>query len=279
MGTPEISVIIPTFGRADRVVLAADSVLAQDADVEVVVVDDGSPQPIRMKRERVSVLRLAANQGAAAARNEGVAAARADWIAFLDSDDVWTANSLRVRLDAARAASDPARTIWAAGFADIWPNGMRRTRVPKPSADIADAVSACWTCPGSTALLSRDAWRRSGGQDPRLRRLEDYDWLLRWIASGGQLAVHEGVAAEIARGARASPAAINEAAVYLRKKHARLSGRLMRRMRSYLALERAAAELGARNVIGGAAALAESWLLHPRAQVELEPFWNRATGR
>lgn len=253
---------------------AVKSALAQDVNLEVVVVDDGSPDPIVVAQERVKVLRLAANSGAAAARNAGVAAARAEWIAFLDSDDVWTPGSLRARLDTARGNGGEGPRIWVAGFADVWPDGRRTARVPRPSARLIDFASGCWTCPGSTALLTRSAWSVVGGQDENLRRLEDYDWLLRWALRGGAIAVHESIAAEITRGRRPSPQVIDAAANYIREKHQGLPAEALSRMNSYLALESAAARLGAGEIASGAAALMKSWLLHPRLQPALERFWS-----
>lgn len=277
MPAPDVSVIVPTFGRAAQVARAVASVLAQDADLEVVVVDDASPVPIAIDDKRVRVIRLAHNVGAAGARNAGVAAASSDWLAFLDSDDVWTPKSLGPRLELARAG-DHIRTIWGAGFASIWPDGRSLVRIPRASSSLADMTSGCWICPGSTALLSRAAWERSGGQDEALRRQEDYDWLLRWGQSGGLIAVHEGVAAEITRGPRGAPADAIAAAEYIRRKNADLPAALKKRMESYLLLEIGVAELGARRMFAGANALLQSWLLHPRVQASLEPFWRPKIG-
>lgn len=276
MATPAISVVIPTYMRVEHTTRAVRSALAQDVDLEIVVVDDGSPAPIVLNVDdvRIQMIRLERNVGAAGARNAGVAVAKAQWIAFLDSDDVWTPQSLLARFDEARASGDASNTIWAAGFADVWPDGRRFVRIPKASARIADFVSGCWSCPGSTALFSREAWERSGGQDVALRRLEDYDWLIRWGKAGGRLAVYEGVAAEISRGRRALPIAIGEAEAHLRAAHSGLPGPLLRRMECYLQLELAASRFHEGDGVGGAFALARSWALHPRLQVALEPFWE-----
>lgn len=273
---PELSVVIPTYGRAEPLERAVASALRQDVDLEVIVIDDASPTPIALSQDGARVVRLDANAGPAAARNAGVAAASADWIAFLDSDDVWLPETLRPRLDAARAGGDWARTIWAAGFADLWPDGRRAVRHPKPSMNSKAFASGCWMCPGSTALFHREAWLRIGEQDPHLRRLEDYDWLLLWAEAGGRLAVHDGTAAEITRGKRASPEAVAAAASYLRSKHASLPSDLKRRMESYLALELCAARLHAGDAVGGAGALLRSWLLHPRLHTPLERHWTPA---
>jgi GT2 family glycosyltransferase len=273
---PELSVIIPTFGRPLEVRRAVASALVQDVPLEVIVVDDGSPEPLPgFGDERVVIQRQSRNLGAAAARNHGARHARGAWLAFLDSDDVWPTGSLRERLDAARSAGADANIIWVSGFEDVWPNGRRRVRIPKESDVLEDYVSGCWGCPGSTALMSRSSWEKSGGQDENLRRLEDYDWLIRWIELGARVAVHPSVGAEIARGGRGSPEAIVQAAAYLLKKHSALAKALTTRMESYLNLEIGVACLHAGAMASGASALAKSWLLHPRLQPSLEHFWKR----
>ena len=89
---PEVSVIIPTFNRAEYLGESIDSVLAQEGpSFEVIIVDDGStddtPSVLAPYGSRVQVLRQP-NRGIAAARNAGVTAARGDFIAFHDSDDM-----------------------------------------------------------------------------------------------------------------------------------------------------------------------------------------------
>lgn len=91
-----VSVVIPTYNRAARLLRAVGSALAQThPDVEVVVVDDGSTDGThdvlteRMSGDsRVRYLDRP-NGGPAAARNTGLDAARGDYVAFLDSDDEW----------------------------------------------------------------------------------------------------------------------------------------------------------------------------------------------
>ncbi|MEZ5996617.1 MAG: glycosyltransferase family 2 protein [Hyphomonadaceae bacterium] len=277
MSDPELSVIVPTHEREALVARAVASALSQGVGVEVIVVDDGSPKPIAaFADERVKVVRLEQNRGAAAARNAGVLASRAPWIAFLDSDDIWPAGTLRPRFERAREQGGSANVIWAAGFTDIWPDGRQRARIPRQAATAEEFAAGCWFCPGSTALLSRAAWAASGGQDESLRRLEDYDWLLRWGLSGGRVNVFPAPSAEISRGGRASASAIAAAAARLKAKHSALSAALRGPMASYLCLEHSAALLHEGAVVRGLGALAKSWLLHPRLQPALERFWTPA---
>jgi cellulose synthase/poly-beta-1,6-N-acetylglucosamine synthase-like glycosyltransferase len=115
---PLVSVVIPTYKRTQQTIDAIDSVFAQTAaDLEVIVVDDGSPDGsgdtleslFRQRTEdagRLSFYRQA-NQGASAARNTGAAHARGEYLAFLDSDDLWYPEKLERQL-AAFAQLSPA---------------------------------------------------------------------------------------------------------------------------------------------------------------------------
>lgn len=86
------SIIIPTFNHAEYLPAAVASALAQTADVEVIVVDDGSTDNTAqvmarlLDDDRLSFASLP-HQGVAAARNFGIDAASGDFIMFLDADD------------------------------------------------------------------------------------------------------------------------------------------------------------------------------------------------
>jgi len=107
---PSVSVIIPTYNRADLLPAAVSSALMQEPmPLEVLVVDDGStdataevcrrfPHPVRVIRQE--------NAGAAAARNRGIAEAKGEIVAFLDSDDVWLPGKLAVQLEALAQVPD-----------------------------------------------------------------------------------------------------------------------------------------------------------------------------
>jgi GT2 family glycosyltransferase len=103
MSGPLFSVIIPVFNGEAFVARAVDSVLAQTYPYkEIIVVDDGStdstPDVIATYRDQVRYLRQS-NLGVAAARNAGARAALGDWLAFLDADDWYLPDRLRLHAD------------------------------------------------------------------------------------------------------------------------------------------------------------------------------------
>jgi glycosyltransferase involved in cell wall biosynthesis len=91
-----VSVIVPTYNRADCIGETLDCLLAQThTNWELVLVDDGSTDDTRsVVEERFrndDRLRYVyqQNAGVSHARNTGLATAKGDFIAFLDSDDRW----------------------------------------------------------------------------------------------------------------------------------------------------------------------------------------------
>jgi glycosyltransferase involved in cell wall biosynthesis len=99
-----VSILLPVWNRAAALGTAIDSVVAQTlTDWELLVVDDGSaddvPAVLARYRDdpRVRLLTLP-HGGVARARNAGIAAARGQYLAWLDSDDEFTPEHLRVLL-------------------------------------------------------------------------------------------------------------------------------------------------------------------------------------
>lgn len=118
MASPLVSVVVPTFNRADCLADTLSSVFAQThQDIEVLLVDDGSTDGTRALVEsrwgRDSRLRylFQPNRGVSAARNYGMREARGDYIAFLDSDDTWMPWKLEAQL-ACLAVFPDAGMIW-----------------------------------------------------------------------------------------------------------------------------------------------------------------------
>jgi glycosyltransferase involved in cell wall biosynthesis len=102
-----VSVIIPTYNRARLLPRAVTSALAaMEPQDELIVVDDGSTDDTREVLagfgDRLRYVRTE-NRGVGPARNRGVQEARSPLVAFLDSDDEWMADSLRLKRAVLRA--------------------------------------------------------------------------------------------------------------------------------------------------------------------------------
>jgi glycosyltransferase involved in cell wall biosynthesis len=123
----DVSVVIPSYNRAELLPLTLRSVLAQVLPPrEIIVVDDGSTDDTaRVLEGFAPVVRLVtiANSGSIVARNVGLRAAACEFVAFCDSDDLWGPNFLS-RM-AALWHAEPRIKVAYANFhifaGDTWP--------------------------------------------------------------------------------------------------------------------------------------------------------------
>src|SRR2546428_514370 len=100
--TPLISIIIPTYNSGRFVAQAVQSVLKQTYRCyEILVVDDGSTdetKDVLSKFGNCIKYIYQENRGPSAARNVGIKVARGKYVCFLDADDMWVPNKLKVQL-------------------------------------------------------------------------------------------------------------------------------------------------------------------------------------
>lgn len=102
---PVVSVIIPSYNYADYIGRAIDSVLSQSFhDLEIIVVDDASTDNThgvidQFNDQRIFYIRHEVNQGPNAARNTGILHSRGSLLAFLDSDDFWMPDKLKLQIE------------------------------------------------------------------------------------------------------------------------------------------------------------------------------------
>ncbi len=90
--TPLVSIIIPTFNRADYLKKAIESAQQQTyPHTEIIVVNDGSTDGTADYLNQCQGITFInqENMGNAAARNRGLKIAKGKYIGFLDSDDQW----------------------------------------------------------------------------------------------------------------------------------------------------------------------------------------------
>lgn len=188
-----VSVIIPVFRSAGYIAGTLASVFKQSyRDVEVIVVNDGSPDTPQLIdalgpwRHAIVYLEQE-NAGAGAARNAGLARARGDLVAFLDADDRWLPHFLE-----AQVAFLSARPGWDMVYANARITGdtplagktfMDTTPSEGPVSFHSLLAQQC-TVITSSVVARRGAIASVGGFDASLRRGQDFDLWLR-LAHGG----------------------------------------------------------------------------------------------
>jgi glycosyltransferase involved in cell wall biosynthesis len=177
-----VSVIIPTFNRATLVPRAIESVLAQSAvdQCDIVVVDDGgrdnTAAVVARYGAHVRYMRQD-NAGLAAARNTGIRASRGEFVAFVDDDDEWLPDKVRLQLDAfarwpqALLVAGCAYDRDAAGL--VTPRSVPPVPLDSP-VDLAPALFAENVLIMPTVILRRRVLQQAGLFWEALRRVEDH---------------------------------------------------------------------------------------------------------
>lgn len=189
-----VSVVIPTYNRAETLPRAIDSVLQQThTELELFVVDDGStdetPTVVReYDDDRLTYIRHEENQNASAARNTGLDEATGKYVAFLDSDDEWHPEKLTRQVEAMEAA--PADCVGNYCGVEI----RRGSRLTKLLGDIFDndatysgqeaVVTGLLTLSGlmhagSTLFVRRSAVEEIDGFDEQFDRHQDIEFTVR----------------------------------------------------------------------------------------------------
>src|SRR5208283_2928313 len=197
---PFVSVVIPTYNRAQETIAAIESVLAQTyPNFEIIVVDDGSTDGSieaiqRFTDQRTSYCRQIfffsqPNQGASAARNTGISKARGEYIAFLDSDDSWEDEKLECQMQALEQFKNEcgvcftdARLVNNSGMdiSSFQLHGRNYKQLIGIDRDavksLAESFSGFWI---SSLLVRADLVRQIGGFTGDISFVEDRDFHFR----------------------------------------------------------------------------------------------------
>jgi glycosyltransferase involved in cell wall biosynthesis len=187
---PQTSVLMPAYRAEDTVREAVESALAQSvSDLELIVVDDASPVPVRealsgIADPRLRVILRSRNGGPAAARNTALRHARARLVSQLDADDVWKPDYLEHVLP---EFADPAVGLVYANAEILGHPTGHDTYVFDPSPHPIDRfpkLAEQNPVPALTATMRARAVREVGGYARWLPMAQDYHLYLKLAAAG-----------------------------------------------------------------------------------------------
>jgi glycosyltransferase involved in cell wall biosynthesis len=202
--SPLVSVIIPTYNRADVISLTIDNVFSQTyKNIELILIDDGSTDNtqaiLSTYGSRIRVI-TQANAGPAAARNRGIEVSQGSIIAFQDSDDLWKPTKLE-RQVALMSHFDDSVPCCLCNASYTVPIGRRNTSFDNacinPSHEeglwinVAEVLATRFVLFNQTVAIRRSALEKVGGFDESLKYMEDYDLPLRLAVEGPWAFIHD----------------------------------------------------------------------------------------
>lgn len=168
-----ISVVIPVYNGENFLAQAVDHILVQNYQpLEIIVIDDGSTdntvEVAAQLQDKIHYF-YQENSGPAAARNLGIKQAKGELIAFLDVDDRWSNNTLKILTEYLK--KHPESGI-AQGLI------IRQKINPITHKVIENSPPYNYINLGC-ALYRKSTFQQVGLFDETMRYGEDVDWYLR----------------------------------------------------------------------------------------------------
>ncbi|MDZ4076358.1 MAG: glycosyltransferase family 2 protein [Hylemonella sp.] len=214
MSSPLISLVVLGFRNFDVTTRAClDSLVPwlDDPEIEVLVVDNGSPDDSAQKtaawcaaHPQVTCLLSESNRGFAGGMNWGAGQARGRWLLLVNNDTIFPARTLDALKSGVREV--PADVAMLGPVTNAAGNGQR---LWKPGATHEDWLQVgqwlnenpthqlmpAYRCDFFCIAIRRDAWDRLGGLDLDfgLGYYEDFDFSLRLSQAGYRQMITEDV--------------------------------------------------------------------------------------
>jgi GT2 family glycosyltransferase len=199
----QVSVVVPSYGRPDRIRRLLGNLFEQKCDFkyEIIVVDDGSPEPIEptipdlLERSPVPIkCARKENGGPASARNHGAKIATGEYVIFIDDDMSVPPDLLQAHIDSQREVGggfincmfkwqidSPSKsfTKWYSRQTDTWVAALHKD-LESNSGTVFKAEHAS-SLTGCNLSVKREDYLRLGGIDEEYEHYgcEDQDLGLR----------------------------------------------------------------------------------------------------
>lgn len=186
-----VSVIIPTYGGAEYLQRAVDSVLAQTYNnIEIVVVDDnglGTQKQLetaeQMEKyagnERVKYVCHDVNKKGAAARNTGVKNSSGRYISLLDDDDIYYPENIEAHMKVMKTLPEDYALTYCSHDAYRDGKKFREVKVSRSGSLFYEVMMHNVSIGSPSFLIKREVYEEIGGFDESFIRHQDWEFSAR----------------------------------------------------------------------------------------------------
>lgn len=194
-----VTVIIPTYKRADYIKRAIESVLNQTyQDFELIIVDDNNPntkerteleQKIApyLKNPKIKFIQHEKNKNGAVARNTAINVAKGEYITFLDDDDFYLKNRLEILVDALEK-NKSYNAVYTGGVV-LYKSIFGATKSGNGQKEFLTQHSFIKT--GSNMFFRANTLKELNGFDETFRRHQDLEIMIRFFRKNQILAINQ----------------------------------------------------------------------------------------
>jgi glycosyltransferase involved in cell wall biosynthesis len=185
MLNPKVSIVIPTYNRADFLPKTIQSVLNQTyQDWEMIIVDDGSTDKTEeivkgYKESGIRYIVHKSNLGISAARNTGIKKSKGKYIALLDSDDEWFPEKLSCQMKIFQEKDSKCGVVCTSGYMVKGSKLICTREIPADLDNFYERFlfeNFIWV---SSVLVKKECFEKAGLFDENLKSCEDWDMWIR----------------------------------------------------------------------------------------------------
>lgn len=178
---PLVTIITPTYNRADYLSETIESVLSQDyPNVEYIVLDDGSKdntKKIIEKYQTKLIFESHSNMGEARTVNKGFGMAHGDIIGIVNSDDPLLPGAIKEIVGFMQC--HPQVGVVYPDWDIIDANGKKIEHIQTFEYSYINMLRWFYPLPGPGALIRKEVVRVLNGRDPQFQYVSDFDFWLR----------------------------------------------------------------------------------------------------
>jgi glycosyltransferase involved in cell wall biosynthesis len=199
MQQPLVSIIIPTYNRASRIITTLDSVFTQTyPNLEVIVVDDGSTdntecvlnEYVQKTIQKNILFKFIKqdNSGAPAARNNGLRNAQGEYVCFFDSDDIMLPDRIEEQVS---LMITEYSDCCACGFLYFYKQTESIPVIKKGESGLSSFFKKKLTGSTQSWMFTKSLVCQVGGYDESLSCRQDVDIVFRILTQKPRISVSQ----------------------------------------------------------------------------------------
>lgn len=180
--TPLVSIIIPTYNRAQFIAAAIHSIIHQTyTNFEILVIDDGSGDNTKNIVQSFNDVRIfyffQQHNGRSSARNLGILIAKGKYITFLDSDDLYLPEKIEKQVEYLESNLQYSMIYSSAQCIDEQGSQLNYTYQAIDSGWIYEKIAYFLpvTIILPTVMVRKEIFQEIGAFDEKMDRFEDVD--------------------------------------------------------------------------------------------------------
>ncbi|WP_315905502.1 glycosyltransferase [Vibrio fluvialis] len=188
MGSPKVSIYIPTHNRLNLLKRAVESVLNQSyKNIELIICDDGSSDGTYdylkiIAANNIKILKNETPKGACYARNACIFSSTGEYITGLDDDDYFDPDRVNRLVASLKTVETNEPSFVYTGMIIKSKNGTLKKTAPR-NVNLEDILKV--NCIGNQVFCKTERLKSIGGFDQTLPAMQDYDLWIRLIEKYG----------------------------------------------------------------------------------------------